>query len=82
MDSQQNKSNKVDIEWKGTQDALNPRKDNTNREHVVALPVILAVLALVVELPEEVEGEHGVHVHHDARQQHSQHQLKRNHQFR
>ena len=45
-------------------------------EHVVALVVILAILSLVVELAEEVEGKHRVHVHHNTGQQYSQDQLE------
>ena len=50
----------------------------THGEHVVALHVPgAAVLALVVELAEEVEGDHGVEIHHHRQQAHRQNQLQR-----
>jgi len=49
----------------------------TNRHHVVTLHVrLILVLALIVELPEEVEGHHSVKVHNHSQQTHSHHQLK------
>lgn len=49
---------------------------DAHRHHVVALHVwLVLVLALVVELPEEVEGHHGVEVHHHSQQAHRHHQL-------
>ena len=52
----------------------------THGEHVVALHVPgAAVLALVVELAEEVEGDHGVEIHHHRQQAHRQGQLEHAH---
>ena len=49
----------------------------TYRHHVVTLHVgLVFVLALVVELPEEVEGYHGVEVHDHGQQTHSQNKLE------
>ena len=50
----------------------------TYSHHVVTLHIrIILVLALVVELAEEVEGHHSVEVDHHGQQTHSQHQLQR-----
>ena len=48
----------------------------SHRHHVVTLHIgLVLILALVVELPEEVEGHHGVEVHDHGQQPHRQHQL-------
>ncbi len=49
----------------------------TNRHHVVTLHVrLILILALIVELSEEVKGHHSVEVHNHSQQTHSHHQLK------
>ena len=49
---------------------------DTHSHHVVTLHVgLVLVLAHVVELPEEVEGDHGVEVDHHGQQAHRHHQL-------
>ncbi len=49
----------------------------TNRHHVVTLHVrLIPILALIVELPEEVKGHHSVEIHNHSQQTHSHHQLK------
>lgn len=51
---------------------------STHSHHVITLHVwFVLVLALVVELAEEVEGHHSVQVHHYSQQTHCHHQLRR-----
>ena len=48
----------------------------TYRHHIVALHVrLVLVLALIIELSEEVEGHHGVEVDDHGQQTHRQHEL-------
>lgn len=48
-----------------------------HRHHVVTLHVrFILILALVVELAEEVEGHHGVQVDHHCQEADSHHQLE------
>ena len=51
----------------------------TYSHHVVTLHIwLILVFALIVELPEEVEGHHSVEIDHNRQQADRQHQLKRN----
>lgn len=51
----------------------------THSEHVIALHILgVAVIALVVELPEEVKGYNGVEIHNDRQEANCQDQLRTN----
>lgn len=55
-----------------------PSERETYSHHVVTFHVWLVfILALVVELSEEVEGHHRVEIDHDCQQAHRQYQLER-----
>lgn len=51
----------------------------TYSHHVITLHIwLILILALVVELPEEIEGHHSIEIDHNCQQAHCQHQLRRN----